>query len=251
MKLTRKEIKAHEAACELIGLTRGLDIDERISIVDNWHEGANHVNSAAGAFFTPFDMSFHVGMYAGHGKVLDLCAGIGSLSLGTEVHNCPGNNDFTLVEINPDYAAVARRVMPDAEIIVGSVYDEGLMNELRQRDFDVVISNPPFGSSTREDKNASRYSGPMQYEVIDIASELAPYGVFILPQNDCPFIYSGKPSYKAAENRKYKKFHEKTGIAFECSSVDTSTFDRFRGTNIVTEIFTCDFFATMNGRAAA
>lgn len=56
-KLTKSELKAHAQAVEILAKDK-LTEDEKEFVYRNWHEGANHVNSAAGAFFTPFDMAF-------------------------------------------------------------------------------------------------------------------------------------------------------------------------------------------------
>lgn len=242
MKLSRAEINAHNEAVVLVKSDRRLDWDERKAIIDNWHEGAEHMNSAAGAFFTPHEMAFHVGVFAPHGRVLDLCSGIGSLSFGVETHNGEGCNDFTLVELNPEYAAVAKRVMPDAEVITGSIYDEGLLRELRQRNFDCVISNPPFGTQGKpKGMSSPRFTGGMQFEIVDIASDMAPYGIFILSQEDCPFEYSGKRNHTYRESSKARAFREATHINLQCVSVDTSGMPRFRNTPITVEICSCDF----------
>src|SRR5690606_6702896 len=127
-------------------------------------------------------------------------------------------------EINPDYCEVARRLVPQAEVICGSIYDEGLVAELATRGFTAVISNPPFGTISKPaGASGPRYKGAVHYETIDIASDLAPYGAFILPQQACPFQYSGRQRFEEVENLRYQEFSKATGIEFALGvSTDTS-----------------------------
>jgi len=236
-KLTKPEIKAHNKACDLVHSDKLLTWEDRKFIIENWHEGAENMNSAAGAFFTPYDMAFHVGIFTpSDASVIDLCCGIGALSFGVESHNGPGKNDITMIEFNPEYAAVAKRVMPNAEVIVGSVY------EMSAGMFDVAISNPPFGTiGKRGNECGPRYKGGMQHEIIDIASDIARYGIFILGSGDTPFQYSGQSNYQRNEPDKVKKFREQTGIDLQCMSVDTSCLGGFKSTNVKVEMADCDF----------
>lgn len=248
-KLTRVETARHEKACALIAEDRILTADESIFVAESWHEGASHLNTRASAHFTPWEYAEHAAIEADAPRVLDLCAGIGTLSLAVAQHRAARNegDHITMVEINPDYAAVARRILPQAEVIVGSVFDKGLTAELAARDFDIVMSNPPFGTfASRDHPETPRYTGrDLHYAVIDIAADLATYGVFVLPQNACPFRYSGRQSLlwlKPDQNPAYDKFTKETGISLEMNcGIDTADLPAFRGVNITTEIALADF----------
>ena len=250
-KLSKRERADHAKAEALLALDRPLTEDEQCQVLANWHEGARHLNGAASAHFTPYDLAFHLAMEARAPRVLDLCAGIGALSVASVHHNRDVLTELVLIEINPDYAEVARKLLPQAEVIVGSVYDRVLMAEMALRGFDVVIANPPFGSTAKNpEMRGPRYKGRMDYEVIDIASDIADAGVFVLPQNSLPFAYSGRQNFAKVENAAYDKFSEKTGIVLEMNcGIDTSALPDFRDVKVVTEIAVADFAELRRARA--
>lgn len=257
-KLTKAQSRAHDAACALLESGRPLKEEEIVQIIDSWHEGAVHANTKASAHFTPFDLARHAALEVNGRSVLDLCAGIGTLSVAVQLMTCPGDDvHFTMVEINPDYAKVAQRLMPDAEIIVGSMYDRGLIEELRSRQFDTCISNPPFGNFSKSPgSQPPRYrGGEAHYDCIDIASDLADSGVFILPQSAVPFRYSGQQGYEKVpygKNPKYDRFLDQTGIELGANlGIDTSVLPGFRDVNITVEISTVDFIEARQKRLEA
>lgn len=254
-KLTKAQVIAHQKACDLLASDKRLNEDEIIFILENWHEGASHSNTKASAHFTPFDLARHAALEVGGNKILDLCAGIGTLSVAIQMLH-PGNTgELTLVEINPDYAAIAKRLLPNAEVIVGSMYDRELMSDLSRRGFDTCISNPPFGSFSRSASDqAPRHRGSeAHYDCIDIASDLADAGVFILPQMAVPFRYSGRQGYEAVpkgQNTRYDKFVEQTDIELGANiGIDTTVLPGFRDVNIITEISNVDFIEARERRA--
>ena len=55
-KLTKQQRKDH-AEAEAILTKERLSEDEREFVFRNWHEGAEFINGAAGAFFTPYDLA--------------------------------------------------------------------------------------------------------------------------------------------------------------------------------------------------
>lgn len=233
-KLTKLQIKAHNEALALVDCDRPLKDDEKEFILDNWQESANHVNSAAGAFFTPRMLARDFALEVNGGRVIDLCAGIGSLGYAVE-EKC---ERLTCVEINPEYARIGKRILPKAEWIVASVFD---LPELGR--FDWAISNPPFGAIKGDGFNG-RYTGSQfEYRVIEVASRLALYGVFILPQMSAPFRYSGQPCFVEDEGAKPRKFREQTGIVMEPNcGIDTSIYKgEWRGVSPVCEIVVCEF----------
>jgi hypothetical protein len=240
-KLSKAQIKAHTEACRVLTKDR-LSEDERWFVLENWKESATHINSAAGAFFTPPMLARDFAIETCGPRVIDLCAGIGCLAF--MVWNKSGwarePIEIVCVERNPDYAAVGRKVLPEARWIVGDVFD--LPSDLGL--FDCAISNPPFGSTDRGGRSAPRYQGrAFEYHVIDVASDLANWGAFIIPQNSAPFTYSGKPAYEWRPGSEYEKFQAATGIALGAScGIDCDVYrGDWNGVAPAVEIVTADF----------
>ena len=241
MKLTKPQIKAHKEAEALVDCGRPLHDEEKEFILDNWQEAATHINSAAGAFFTPrglaSDFAIEVnGSSTETGPCIDLCAGIGSLGYAVERRF----SRIVCVEVNPDYARIGRRILPDAEWIVCSVFDPRVLQLGR---FSWAISNPPFGRIKAHDYLGPYTGSEFEYRVIEIASRLADFGAFILPQMSAPFRYSGQQCYCEDETDRARKFREQTGIIMEPNcGIDTSIHKgEWRGVAPVCEIVVCEF----------
>lgn len=249
-RLSKPQIAAHKQALKLLEQDV-LSLDDREFVINNWQELANHVNSAAGAFFTPLDLAYHLAIEVrGCRRIIDLCAGIGSLAFAAwnpwhrgMVDDCA---EIVCVEVNPDYVAVGRKVMPEATWICASVAD---LPDLGR--FDMAIANPPFGKTA---KIASpRYSGEDDLAVIDIASDIAELGTFIVPQMSAPFEFSGRQGYRRRESAKFERFFAKTGIDLQAGcGVDCDVFrDQWRGVAPKVEIVTADFSDVRGARATA
>ncbi|NNH56934.1 methyltransferase [Rhizobium laguerreae] len=244
-KLTKPQAKAHAQACDL--LTKPvLTEDDKDFVLKNWNESANHVNGAAGAFFTPYDMAFDftidaIGEGGYGGRIIDLCAGIGMLSYACW-YRSEKRARITCIERNPDYLAVGQKILPDAEWILADVLD---VLDMGLPKFDVAISNPPFGAIKR-DRNGPRYTGKdFEFHVIDIAAHLADSGTFIVPQMSAGFNYSGKQYYERQKDGKAVKFQELTGLHFEAGcGIDTAFYlDAWKGVSPLCEIVCVDFTA--------
>lgn len=174
-KLTKAQRKAHAEAEAILTKDR-LTEDEREFVFRNWHEGAEFINGAAGAFFTPYDLAGDFALDGAGGRVIDLCAGIGILSyfVGQRARYGSRATELTCVEINPKYCEVGRKLVPEARWINADVFD---WKKLDLGRYDIAIGNPPFGR-VRRSANGPRYRGSeFEYHVIDIAAELADYGV--------------------------------------------------------------------------
>jgi predicted RNA methylase len=237
-RLSKAQIKAHQEAVAILSKDR-LSDDEREFVLDNWQESANHVNSAAGAFFTPsglgLDAALFLGLYEG-GRVIDLCAGIGCLALSSYWRWGHSPLELVCVEINPAYVDVGRKLLPEARWICAGVND--LPADIGH--FDRAISNPPFGKTA---KIASpRYAGEDDLAVVDVASCLADFGTFILPGGSVPFEYSGCREYKNRSSAKYDRFTKATGIELTCESVDCEVYrNAWRGVKPRVEVVSADF----------
>ena len=246
-KLTKAQIKAHAAAQDLLDSGKILDFEDTMDVIEGWHEGATHSNAAMSAFFTPYDLAMSMAIQVPTVRILDLCSGIGTLSVAIANHHAKnGHCEFTLVESNPDYCAVARRLLPDARVICGSIFDEDVLRQIGTG-YDCVISNPPFGNMTKGMGKGPRYRhNDAEYAVIDVASDLADEGVFILPQRSVPFRQSCDQNVLHEESNvsdKYRRFLTQTGIELGPNfGIDCRfTEDQWRGTKIRVEIATCDF----------
>lgn len=249
-KLTKAQFKAHNAACELLAKDR-LNEDDRWFVLEHWREDATHVNSAAGAFFTPPMLARDFAIETTGPRVIDLCAGIGTLALMVWNKSFWGREpiEIVCVERNPDYAAVGRKVLPEATWIVGDVFN--LPPNLGR--FDCAISNPPFGA-TRRDGASPRYTGrAFEYHVIDIASDLADWGVFIIPQESAPFRYSGQRCYRVERSAAYETFVTTTGIELLPNCGIDTEFSRgdWHGVAPAVEIVTADFVEARAARRPA
>lgn len=123
-KLTKAQGKAH-AEAEAILIKDRLTEDGREFVFRNWHEGAEFINDAAGAFFTPYDLAGDFALDGAGGRVIDLCAGIGILLyfIGERAKYGSRPVELTCVEINPRYCEVGRKLLPDARWINADVFD--------------------------------------------------------------------------------------------------------------------------------
>lgn len=250
-KLTKPQIKAHNEAIQLIDCGRPLQDEEKEFILDNWQESATHVNSAVGAFFTPrglaSDFAIEVdGSSLELGPCIDLCAGIGSLAY----HVSQKFERIVCVEVNPEYAKIGRRVVPEAQWIVCSAFDPRVLD---LGVFSWAISNPPFGRIKADEYRGKYSGGEFEYKVIELASRLACFGAFIIPQMSAPFRYSGQQSYRRDETDKAVKFREQTGIEMEPNcGIDTAIYAKdWRGVSPICEIVVCEFPPKRTGSVAS
>ncbi len=249
-KLTKTEIKLHEQALRLLEKDV-LSWDEKHFVLDNWHEGATHVNSQAGAFFTPASVAGGLAIHASGRSFVDLCAGIGRLSFEVTGHLNPFREDrkridFTCIEINRDYIEVGKKIMPEARWIQADVMD--LPVDIGH--FDCALGNPPFGRNIGSKQHSPRLkNGPFEYKVIDVASDLADYGVFIIPQGSAPFKLSGWRSFAETSPVGYDRFVRDTSIVLEPNcGIDTTVDASWRGVSIITEIVLADFIEARANR---
>jgi len=245
-KLTRKQRAAHQNALDILKKDQ-LTEDEKWTVLENYHEGAEHAAGAIGAFFTPPGLArdFSIDAMTGR-RVLDICAGIGGLAFqvfNRAQYTRDGNSpalDYVCIEQNPDYVEVGKKILPEATWICA---DAGDLPDLGLGYFDSVISNPPFGK-VRRDWKAPRYTGAdFDLALVDLVSDHAAYGAFILPQTSSGFVYSGAQMYRETKSAKYRKFESETGLTFEVGcGVDTSYYrGDWKDASPLCEICTIDF----------
>src|SRR5690606_13034285 len=139
MKLSKQQAKLHQQAVALVRSGRALTLDERALVLENFHEGAEHMNGLAGAFFTPPGLARDFAIEVPEcRRILDLCAGIGALADACS-HKV---QEIVCVERNANYVEIGRAAVPGATWICADVFDVDTYRHLGP--FDVVISNPPF-----------------------------------------------------------------------------------------------------------
>lgn len=245
-RLTKPEVKAHAEAVAVLQKDV-LSDDDKEFVRAHWQESAENVNSAAGAFFTPWSqaLDFALELDINGPRVIDLCAGIGTLA-GAVWHRQTGNRwagsppvDLVCVEMNPQYVEIGKKLLPEATWVQASIFD---MPDLGH--FDYAISNPPFGKVNRHGGGAPRYTGgEFEYHVIDIASQIADAGAFILSSGSLPFSLSTPSGYRETTCRKYDAFVKQTGIELQPGiGVDTRVYaDDWHGVKIATEHAWVDF----------
>ncbi|HEY0882393.1 MAG TPA: methyltransferase [Archangium sp.] len=213
-KLSKREAKLHNEAMALVRSGRALTEDEQALVLDQFQEGAAHMNGLVGAFFTPRGLARDFAIEVVHSggsrrrKVLDLCAGIGGLSWACEYGD---EMDFVCVERNPDYVEVGRVVMPRATWVTASIFDVDAYKHLGP--FDVVISNPPFGRIPAQGFEGKYTGASFELRTIELASRLGRRGVFIV---------------SLEETDDLRRFREQTG-------------DEWHGTSPAVEIVCVDF----------
>jgi len=254
-KISKCDAAKHLAAMALLGKD-DLTLDERWQILQDYREDATHLNGTAGAFFTPFGLARDLVVEIPTcRRIVDLCAGIGTLAFAAQTACRDWTHgtapEIVCIENNPEYVAVGRKILPQATWIEASVFDADTIAQLGR--FDVAISNPPFGA-IRCDGAPRRYRGSdFEFRVLDVASDIAEYGVFVVPQMSAPFSYSGQRTYTETRPARYDRFEAETGIVLEPNcGLDTSIHrGEWHGVAPVVEIVCADFMEARCRRAPA
>ena len=239
-KLTKAQAKQHAAAVAILAKDGPLTADEKEFVARNWNEAADHLNTIAGAHFTPFDLAMDTALDVGGDRLLDLCAGIGILGLAAVFRGKVREQDLVCIEINPAYVAVGKRLLPEATWITADAFAFPSLNLGR---FDCIMSNPPFGKSATKTGSGPRYTGPdFDLALLDLAADHADWLIFIMPQGNCGFQYSGRHYYERPKTGKGPAFEAQTGLYMECGiGIDTSLFrNDWKTVSVTCEIVTVD-----------
>src|SRR5512138_2077330 len=122
-KLTKSEIKLYNESLRILNKDK-LTIEDKLFVLEHWQEGASNVNSAAGAYFTPTGLARDFALHVCGRRVIDLCAGIGSLSFAVWMREYEEDAlDITCVELNPASVEVRKKILPNANWVCGSIFD--------------------------------------------------------------------------------------------------------------------------------
>ncbi|MGW0846801.1 methyltransferase [Streptomyces sp. NPDC002787] len=245
--LSKEDAKNHRKACALVALDRELTEDEKDTVLRYWQESSNVTNKLDGAYFTPEDLAYDLQFHVHGDRIIDLCAGIGTLAycnrqlFDRRFRNKPPR-EIVCVEKNPAYVEVGRKLLPEATWICADVLD---VPDMDLGTFDTAIANPPFGAIERSG-NAPGYTGPyFEYHTIAVASLIARNGAFIVPSMSAPFQNTGRPGFRILERRessRYSAFHRQTGIVLRDNvGIDASMYEGWRASPPRIEVVTCDF----------
>lgn len=237
-RLTKATAKLHQQAVELLK-NAALSEDDKWFIYEHWQESAEHINCLSGAFFTPVGLARDFALETWGSPIVDLCAGTGILSFMAYNYAIrEGAPRIVCVEANPDYIKVGKRLLPEAEWVEADVFN---LPDLGH--FGCAIGNPPFGAVKKSGKGP-RYTGSdFELGVVDVASDIADHGAFIIPQMSAPFRYSGAQYFQERETEKSRQFLEQTKIALRPGvGIDCDYHQEgWKFTSPKVEIVTADF----------
>lgn len=235
-KLSKARIKTHHEACALVDRHHAgekLTPDERDFIAWNWEPAAEHNIGWIDAFFTPEDMAQAMAIESlnfysdRHYTILDLCAGIGRLSLAhyqRHYYNVGNNGSlkYICLERNESFVRVGQAVFPQAEWIRADMEDAAKL--LAGRKINWFITNPPFSKGTG-------------YRAIEIAAQFCDMGTAILPPNYLNWHLSGRQYFEYKPNPKYTAWSARTGIRLDPNcGIDCTCMESFQDTKILVDI---------------
>jgi len=228
MRLSKAKSIEHTKALKILEQNI-LSWDDKLYVLEHYQEGATNMNSLAGAFFTPQGLARDFELSVNGTNIVDMCAGIGTLAFyvyhrGKEYYEAKDKKMcMTCIELNAEYVEAGKKILPEATWIHGDITDINIITQLTGKDFDCVISNPPFGAvKTASDLDLNYLRAEFEYKVVEIASRIAKRGSFILPQESTPYRYSGYVGYSKQKTQKYEIFRKQTGIEFEFNcGIDT------------------------------
>jgi hypothetical protein len=193
-KLTIAQVDKHNRVMDLIESDRPLTHDERLFVLINFQVDS-YVKTSNRAFFTPWPIAERMAEcgYDG-GTVIDMGAGIGILSYFLTrrfEYEKPlgGGYCVVCVESLPELVEVGKRVVPEAEWIVGDVFDLELWRRVQP---DWFITNPPFGKITGLPQwIKARGWAEWAFMEMGIRGTNWQDGIALLPQPGLPVIQSG------------------------------------------------------------
>ncbi|PHR62146.1 MAG: hypothetical protein COA43_00450 [Robiginitomaculum sp.] len=239
-KFTSNQRARHQEALSILKY-RVRDFEAIYEFFEKFDEAFYADISKDNAYFTPVGLARDISIAVGGRRVLDVAAGIGVLSC-LEWHMNGKQSDVVCIEQNPKFVEIGRKIFPEAHWICGDMMNPSIYEPLGT--FDTAVSNPPFGSNKSAFK-APRYKGAsLPYHIIDLLSDIADEGVFILPDRLVSDEFRG--GYVGLyDQRHYTSFVEQTHIKLGRTSIDAGYYCKeWKHTKIDVHLVTSDFRET-------
>jgi len=190
MKLTKAHLKLHDEALERLTQPVLTDEDKEF-VLENFHPGATNNITKGAIHFTPLELAKTVACFSGTGRVLDACAGIGSLAY---MHRgWHPDAELVCIEQNAEFVEVGKKIVPDATWICGDIFD--ILPTLPR--FDHAISNPPYG-------RISTVDGVAHFAIMELLLRHCRQGaIVIIPDQDHSRADSGRHEQPSEHYRRF------------------------------------------------
>lgn len=240
MKIPKRELKfQRDLYNQILTATTATNNED---LIDNIYENLNPAIcdniSENGVYWTPAALAQDLAVFSPRrGHILDLCSGIGMLSYRVQQMDYYEKNieSITCVEYNSHFVELGKKLLPNVNWICGNAYDKTLLDDLVKdlpdQRFDLVVSNPPFGTDLNKgDYSWLNYQGHRDLMALEICLRYGKNGMFILPSGSVPFKYSGAQYYDDNPERysqKLKKFlreNKELDFTMQCDGIDTSSY---------------------------
>ena len=249
-KISKESMKRHSKAMEIIEQDE-LSYDDKIYVLENYHEGATNMNNLVSAHFTPMEIARSVEQCARSENFVDLCAGIGVLSwCFLRMHQFQSNEmniTGVCIENCAEYYRIGKKLMPEFHWINGDIFDPQIIQQVKDlmkgKTFS-IISNPPYGKQVKTDtKELLQYKGPeFEFKAIELGYLLGAYdGAFLIPQGSCNFKMTTESRHNEfnVPCAKYEKFYKETGLEMSPNmgySTEVHDENGWKDVSIITEI---------------
>jgi len=263
MAISKSAMVAHQKALDLVRSDKQLTQDEVEFVFENFQEGADASTRIVGAHFTPAELASDLAANIDAAFYVDLFAGIGRLTRSVlDFYAWPGKRQAVCVELNPTFIEVGKRLVPEAHWIQADLLRVDAADTIGKAIAELgwpignrglgIISNPPYGNGKLDGQQGVQ----IEYQAIEIGAALGAFaGAFIIPQQRCPFIYSGHRNYRhTGGDRAYHNFTRRTGLTIGMNAgIDTSCYRKqWKGVSPQVEIAIVEYpEIAANLRAAA
>jgi hypothetical protein len=234
LKIPKRELKRQQELAELFNKERLTD-DEIELIYEEWNPAMISSIVEDQVYFTPFRLGLDTALFASrHGNILDLCGGIGCLttSLLWRDHYDKNIKSITLLEKNPDFIKIAKKLINDPRVkfVCGDAFDKDLLDslvaDLPDQRFDSIISNPPY-CKAKLPNSWLNYSGALDLCAVEVCLRYAKSGYFILPVSSVPWKFSGERFYQEHIGRELQRFikaNQDIPHNFYCDGIDCQVY---------------------------